>query len=86
VYDRLVTRTGLPPELREALGELGPAASAVGRHLDAGVRRLYGARMRMTGQAGISDYDLGFTNFLYTFETSAVARQTPPGGTVHRPG
>jgi hypothetical protein len=87
VYDRLVTRTGLPPELREALGELGPAASAVGRHLDAGVRRLYGARMRMTGQAGISDYDLGFTNFLYTFETSAVARQTPPpGGAVHRPG
>jgi hypothetical protein len=41
----------------------------------------------MTGQAGISDYDLGFTNFLYTFETSAVARQTPPpGGAMHRPG
>jgi hypothetical protein len=34
--------------------------------------------MRMTGQAGISDYDLGFTNFLYTFEISTTARQTPP--------
>jgi hypothetical protein len=35
--------------------------------------------MRMTGQAGVSDYDVGFTNFLYTFETSSTARQTPPG-------
>ena len=31
-----------------------------------------------TGQTGISDYDLGFTNFLHTFETSTTARQTPP--------
>jgi len=68
----------LRPELRKALGELRPAASAVGRQLEAGMRRLYDARMRMTGQAGISDYDLGFTNFLYTFETSTTARQTPP--------
>jgi hypothetical protein len=41
--------------------------------------------MRVTGQNGISDYDLGFTNFLYTFETSATARQTPPpAGALHR--
>ena len=39
------------------------------------MRRLYDARMRLTGQNGISDYDLGFTNFLYTFETSNTARQ-----------
>jgi hypothetical protein len=32
------------------------------------------SRMRVTGQKGVTDYDLGFTNFLYTFETSAIAR------------
>jgi hypothetical protein len=31
--------------------------------------------MRLTGQNGLSDYDVGFTDFLYTFETSATARQ-----------
>ena len=37
------------------------------------------------GQNGISDYDTGFTNFLYTFETSATARQVPPpAGALHR--
>jgi hypothetical protein len=40
--------------------------------------------MRATGQAGMSDYDLGFTDFLYTFETSASARQVPPlAGRLH---
>jgi len=38
------------------------------------MRNLYDARMRLTGQNGLSDYDLGFTNFLYTFEH----RATPP--------
>ena len=33
--------------------------------------------MSRTGQNGVSDYDLGFTNFLYTFETSDTARQVP---------
>ena len=43
------------------------------------MRRVYDARMRVTGQNGLSDYDLGFTDFLYTFETSRTARQAPPG-------
>jgi Protein of unknown function (DUF3810) len=77
-FDRLAMGAALRPELRKALGELRPPSSAVGRQLEAGMRRLYDTRMRMTGQAGISDYDLGFTNFLYTFETSTAARQTPP--------
>jgi len=51
------------------------------------MRGLYERRMRLTGQNGVSDYDLGFTNFLYTFETSAIARQVPPSaGAVHRSG
>jgi hypothetical protein len=77
-FDRLALGAALRPELRKALGELRPPSSAVGRQLEAGMRQLYDTRMRMTGQAGISDYDLGFTNFLYTFEISTTARQTPP--------
>jgi hypothetical protein len=42
------------------------------------MRGLYDQRMRLTGQNGISDYDVGFTSFLYTFENSATARQKPP--------
>jgi hypothetical protein len=78
VFDRLATGAALRPELRQALGELRPPSSAVGRQLEAGMRRVYDTRMRMTGQAGISDYDVGFTNFLYTFETSTTARQRAP--------
>ena len=77
-FDRLAVGATLRPELRKTLGELRPPSNVVGRQLEAGMRQLYDARMRMTGQAGISDYDLGFTNFLYTFEISTTARQTPP--------
>jgi hypothetical protein len=77
-FDRLAMGAALRPELRKALGELRAPSSVVGRQLEAGMRQLYDTRMRMTGQAGISDYDLGFTNFLYTFEISTTARQTPP--------
>ena len=38
------------------------------------MRSLVDMRMRLTGQNDVSDYDLGFTNFLYAFETSAIAR------------
>jgi hypothetical protein len=77
-FDRLATAAALRPELGKALGQLRPPATAVGRRLEAGMRQVYDTRMRMTGQAGISDYDVGFTNFLYTFETSTTARQRPP--------
>jgi len=86
-FPRLVQDLALRPELGKTLIELHPASGAVGRRLEAGMRQLYGARMRATGQNGISDYDLGFTNFLYTFETSTSARQTPPtAGALHRSG
>jgi len=39
------------------------------------MKPLYDKRMKLTGQNGLSDYDLGFTNFLYTFEHSATAPQ-----------
>ena len=77
-FDRLAAAAALRPELGKVLGELRPPATAVGRQLEGGMRPVYHTRMRLTGQTGISDYDLGFTNFLYTFETSTTARQTPP--------
>lgn len=81
---RLVAQAGLRSELREALGSLGPPSGALARRVDAGMRRAYDMRMRVTGQNGLSDYDAGFTNFLYAFETSATARQAPPPmGVVH---
>ena len=78
-FDRLAGSAALRPELGKVLGELRPPAGAVARKVEAGMRQVYDTRMRMTGQAGISDYELGFTNFLYTFQTSTTARQTPPG-------
>ena len=39
------------------------------------MKSVYDQRMRATGQNGVSDYDEGFTNFLYTFELSTNARQ-----------
>jgi len=53
---------------------LHPASGRGGRRLEAGMRSLVDMRMRLTGQNGVSDCDLGCTNFLSTFETSAIAR------------
>jgi len=84
-FDRLVAGAGLRPELRHALRTLRPPSGPVGRRVGAGMRRVYEARLRLSGQNGLSDYDLGFTDFLHTFETSPDARQTPPpAGAMHQ--
>jgi len=75
-----VADSRLRPELRAAFLELerGPTTNSLDRPLEVVMRRLYDERMRLTGQNGLSDYDVGFTNFLYTFELSPDARQRPP--------
>ena len=84
VFHRLVTSSALRAELRDPMLALGPRPGGVTRRLEQGMRALYDRRMRLTGQNGLSDYDLGFTNFLFTFETSSAARQRPPAaGIVH---
>jgi hypothetical protein len=84
-FARRVAGSGLRPELRETLMRLRPALGPVSRRLEAGMRSLYDRRMRLTGQNGVSDYDVGFTSFLYAFETSVTARQVPhAAGVVHR--
>ena len=39
------------------------------------MKKLYDARMKLTGQNGLSDYDRGFTNFLHTFRFADGVRQ-----------
>jgi hypothetical protein len=75
-FNRLVAGASLRPELEGALIESRPPANTSNPG-ETAMRALYDARMRLTGQNGLSDYDLGFTDFLYTFETSATARQNP---------
>ena len=75
-----VERSSLRPELRVQFVDLsrGAAQNPASRQVEALMRRMYDERMRLTGQNGLSDYDVGFTNFLYTFERSTTARQKPP--------
>lgn len=74
-FNEMVDEAALRPELKEAFHRLRPAPgvyeSAVGKVM----KRLYDERMKVTGQNGLSDYDEGFTNFLWTFQKSAVARR-----------
>lgn len=78
-FDVRVRNLGLRPELTKQFQSLRPQLGPVARSTAETMRAIYDLRMRLTGQNGISDYDLGFTNFLYTFESSATARQRPPG-------
>lgn len=74
----LVEGCGLRPELRRAMLEHRVAGGTGKSAIEIAMRRLYDKRMHLTGQNGISDYDVGFTSFLHTFEHSTTARQTPP--------
>lgn len=76
-HDRL-ERSDLRPELRTHFLDLNRGAALGTGPVEALMRRLYDERMRLTGQNGLSDYDVGFTSFLYTFELSSTARQEPP--------
>lgn len=76
-----VSSSALRPELQTQFLQLerGSPAEGLDRQVQLLMRRLYDERMRLTGQNGLSDYDVGFTNFLYTFERSPVARQRASG-------
>ena len=85
-FDGLVAAVPLRPELRATLLGLHPPLPRVQKRVEGGLRQVYDLRMRATGQNGLTDYDLGFTDFLYTFETSRTARQRPSAGSaIHRP-
>ena len=76
-FERRVRALELRPELERQFLALRPEVGALAKPFVDTMRTIYDLRMKLTGQNGISDYDVGFTNFLYTFETSAAARQRP---------
>jgi hypothetical protein len=73
-------RSDLRPELRTHFLDLNRGATLGARvgQVEVLMRRLYDERMRLTGQNGLSDYGVGFMNFLYAFQLSSTARQDPP--------
>jgi hypothetical protein len=75
VYHDLVEGLGARKALVDALHQLRPEPSAYESTVSMVMRRLYDQRLKVTGQNGISDYDVGFTNFLWTFSNSATAAQ-----------
>jgi hypothetical protein len=74
-YHGLVDGIGLRQELAEEIHALKPEVGAYEGAVGGVMKRLYEERLKLTGQNGISDYDEGFTNLLWTFSRSATARQ-----------
>lgn len=67
-YHNLLADSGLREELREAFELRHPVSDAGPGFLGPMMKSAYDARMRLTGQNGLSDYDEGFTNFLLALD------------------
>jgi hypothetical protein len=74
-YYALVDGIGLREELAKEMRALKPEVGAYEGAVGTVMKRIYEERLKLTGQNGISDYDEGFTNFLWTFSRSPVALQ-----------
>ena len=46
------------------------------------MKTLYDQRLKLTGQNGLSDYDEGFTNFLWTFAHAEGVGQDPAAAVI----
>ncbi len=67
-YNELLGDTGLRDELRLAFEVRHPEERTYASLVTPVMKGLYDARMRMTGQNGLRDYDEGFTDFLMAVE------------------
>ena len=74
-YHELVDGLEIRTELREELHALRPSPGAYESTVALVMKKIYDERLKMTGQNGLSDYDEGFTNFLWSFARSDRARQ-----------
>ncbi|MEJ2207039.1 MAG: DUF3810 family protein [Gemmatimonadota bacterium] len=74
-YHDQVDALGIRGELAEELHSLRPAPGGYESSVASVMKKLYDERLKLTGQNGLSDYDEGFTNFLWTFGRSDSARQ-----------
>lgn len=70
-YNALLDDLGLREELKDAFAVRHPAEGPVGGVVGPMMKNAYNARMKLTGQNGLSDYDEGFTNFLLATERNA---------------
>jgi hypothetical protein len=76
-YHELVEDLDAREDLKKELHALRPPPSAYESTVSVAMKALYDQRLKVTGQNGISDYDVGFTNFLWSFSRSSKARQDP---------
>jgi hypothetical protein len=74
-FNEMVDEAALRAELQDAFHALRPVPGLYQSAMGGVMRTLYDQRMKLTGQNGLSDYDEGFTNFLWTFTRSEKARQ-----------
>jgi hypothetical protein len=74
-YHDLVDSLSMRQELADEMHSLRPDPGAYESSVSVVMKKLYDERLKLTGQNGISDYDVGFTNFLWTFTKSGGARQ-----------
>jgi Protein of unknown function (DUF3810) len=65
-YHDMVDELDLREELVEEFHRIRPEPSAYEKGVWAVMKPLYEERMKMTGQNGLSDYDAGFTDFVYS--------------------
>ncbi len=72
-YNDLLGDTGLREELKDAFAVRHPAEGPVSGIAGPVMKKAYDARMKITGQNGLSDYDEGFTNFLMATERTAAS-------------
>lgn len=72
-YNDLLGDTGLREELKDAFAVRHPAEGPVSGIAGPVMKKAYDARMKITGQNGLSDYDEGFTNFLLATERTAAS-------------
>jgi len=74
-YHELVDEMSLRDELSKEFHSLWPVAPKTQNQVSSFMKKMIDERMKLTGQNGLSDYDLGFTNFLYSFEGGDTARR-----------
>jgi hypothetical protein len=74
-FEAALEETGLREELMDVFRRLRPSPGLYESVVGDMMKNLYDARMKLTGQNGLSDYDRGFTNFLYSFSMSEETGQ-----------
>ena len=74
-YHDLVDGLAMRVELADEMHSLRPDPCAYESSVSVVMKKLYDERLKLMGQNGLSDYDVGFTNFLWTFTQSRHARQ-----------